>query len=328
MRMPRVVLALATLFAVTPALSQSGIPNYPTGATELRYYNDGPWAATMTPVPNCLTKPLVGGLTTPLDCEIYHPASLGTNPDAPGVTNFEHPVILWGNGTGAALPGAYSYLFEHLASWGFVVIRTTDATAGNGQSLLDARNYLAALDANPASAFHGRLDLAHVGAAGHSQGAAGAINAMNASAGAIRTAVTFHLPFNAACVLPCVNEAALTNASQGSIFFVSGTLDLISRDTQLLPGTLSSNTAFYNATPAALAKAKAMLVGGAHNDVTGSPNCVLLCNNGVHGYLGYPTAWLMWQLRGASDGHDAFRNPGGEIFQPSANWQGVVSNIN
>lgn len=328
MRMPRIILALATLFAVTPALAQSGIPNYPTGSTELKYYADGPWAVTMTPVSGCLTKPLLGGLTTPLNCEIYHPVGLGTNPDAPGVTDFRHPIIIWGNGSGAALPGAYSYLFEHLASWGFVIIRTNDPTAGSGQTMIDAMNYMIARDGNPASIFHGRLDTGHIGAVGHSQGAAGAINAMNASAGAIRTVVTFHLPFNAACVLPCVDEAALAGASQGSIFFVSGTLDLISRDTQLLPGPLSSNTAFYNATPAALAKAKAILSGGAHNDITGSPGCLLLCNNGVHGYLGFPTAWMMWQLRGASDGHDAFRSATGEIFQASTNWQNVVSNIN
>jgi hypothetical protein len=91
---------------------------------------------------------------------------------------------------------------------------------------------------------------------------------------------------------------------------------------------LNSNTSFYNATPAGLTKAKAILKGGAHDDITGDPTCVLLCSNGVYGYLGYPTAWLMWQLQGAADGPDAFRQPDGEIFRETVNWQGMISNVN
>lgn len=325
MKLPKLVLTLGALFALGPAQSQA--PNYPAQPTELKYYSDGPWQTTMTRVESCFTKNVIGELAQSLDCEIYHPTALGTNPDQPGAS-FAHPIVVWGNGTGAALPGAYAYWLEHLASWGFVVIRTNDAIAGSGETLVGSMNYLLARNTDPTSIFFGKLDAARVGAAGHSQGAAGALNAMNMSGGTIRTAVTFHLPFNAACVLPCVDEASLAAATQGSVFFVSGTNDIISRDTQLLPGPLSSNTAFYNVTPSALTKAKAILIGGAHNDITGSPGCLLLCNRGVHGYLGYPTAWLMWRLQGASDGHDAFRNATGEIFAAGASWQGVVSNAN
>jgi hypothetical protein len=208
------------------------------------------------------------------------------------------------------------------------VVRTTAATAGSGQTVLDSAAYLVARNADAASIFYGKLDTANIGAVGHSQGAAGAINAMNLSNGSIRTAVTFELPFNSACILPCVDEQLLASASQGSVFFVAGTNDPISRDTQLIPGPLNSNTAFYNATPSALTKVKAMLKGAMHNDVTGEPTCVLLCQNGVYGYLGYPTAWLMWQLRGASDGHDAFRSSNGEILQETANWESILSNVN
>lgn len=281
----------------------------------------------MTRVEGCFTKPVIGGLVQSLDCEIHHPAALGTNPDQPGAS-FAHPIVVWGNGTGAALPDAYSYWLEHLASWGFVVIRTNDATAGGGGSLISSMDYLLARNTDPASIFFGKLDASRIGAAGHSQGAAGALNAMNMSGGAIRTAVTFHLPFNSACLLPCVDEASLAAATQGSVFFVSGTQDIISRDTQLVPGPLNSNTAFYNATPTTLTKAKAILTGGAHNDITGSPDCLLLCNRGVNFYLGYPTAWLMWQLRDASDGRDAFRSTTGEIFATGTNWQSVMSNAN
>lgn len=326
MKTPALILALAACFTSTAAPAQA-TPNHPSLPIELKYHGDGPWAVTMTEAANCATKTVIGEIATPLSCEIYHPSALGTDPAEPGTSDFKHPIVLWGNGTGAVRPGAYAYWLSHLASWGFVVIRTDDATAGSGQTLLASLDYLVARDADPASIFHGKLDTAKVGAVGHSQGGAGALNAMTKSNGAIRTAVTFHLPFNLACVLPCVDAAALAAATQGSVLFVSGTLDPISRDTQLIPGPLNSNTAFYDATPGLLVKAKAMLKGASHNDITGTPTCALLCTNGVYGYLGYPTAWLMWRLRGATDGHDAFATPGGEIFQETDNWQGVVSNV-
>ena len=45
---------------------------------------------------------------------IYRPASLGANGE-------RHPIITWGNGTGAS-PETYAGLCRHLASYGFVVI--------------------------------------------------------------------------------------------------------------------------------------------------------------------------------------------------------------
>jgi hypothetical protein len=323
-------LVVSACVLAAPVLSQSGsVPNYPTQPIELKYFDDGPWEVSVTQVADCVSKVIVANtLVLPLQCEIYHPTELGSDPGVPVSSGFKHPIVVWGNGTGAMLPGAYSYWLAHLASWGFVVIRTSDPTAGNGQTLLDSMDYLIARNGDPASVYYDKLDTDHIGAAGHSQGAAGAINAMNTSNGQIRAALAIHLPFNFACVLPCVDEQKLIGATAGSIFYVSGTLDPISPDTQLLPGPLNSNMAFYSATPAALTKVKAILKGGAHDDVTGKPTCTLLCSNGVYGYLGYPTAWLMWRLRDAADGRDAFKSPDGEIFQETQNWQGVASNVN
>src|SRR5688500_20303758 len=50
-------------------------------------------------------------------CTIHRPSTLGQN----GVT---HPVILWGNGTGAT-PSTYSALLSHWASHGFIVAAAT-----------------------------------------------------------------------------------------------------------------------------------------------------------------------------------------------------------
>ena len=49
--------------------------------------------------------------------------------------------------------------------------------------------------------------------------------------------------------------------------------------------------------------------------------------NGVYGYLGYPTAWFMFQLQGDGYAHGAFVNGTGEMFSETKNWERVASNV-
>jgi hypothetical protein len=51
------------------------------------------------------------------------------------------------------------------------------------------------------------------------------------------------------------------------------------------------------------------------------------CAIGVYGYLGYPTAWFMWKLQGATDAPAAFKSVGGEFTQANAGWKVNLSNI-
>lgn len=102
-------------------------------------------------------------------CTVHRPAVLGQN----GVT---HPVILWGNGTGAA-PGVYGALLSHLASHGFIAAAANTTNAGNGSQMLACLDALAAANNTPGSPFFTRVDTASVGASGHSQGGAGTIMA-------------------------------------------------------------------------------------------------------------------------------------------------------
>src|SRR2546423_3878098 len=101
---------------------------------------------------------------------IYRPSSLGTL----GCTT--HPVILWGNGTGAT-PSFYDALLRHWASHGFIVAAANTGMAYSGKEMVAGLDYLAAQNQKPGSVFLGRVDTAHVAAAGHSQGGGGAINA-------------------------------------------------------------------------------------------------------------------------------------------------------
>jgi len=57
---------------------------------------------------------------------VYYPEDLET-------VEKKYPAVVMLNGTGV-LPKKYKALFEHLASWGFIVIGTDDGSSGVGKS--------------------------------------------------------------------------------------------------------------------------------------------------------------------------------------------------
>ena len=227
--------------------------------------------------------------------DLYYPTNLGAG-------GFSHPIITWGNGTNGSA-AAVDYLLRHFASWGFVIVATEDKNTGAGQTILDAANYMVGQNGNSASIFYHKLNVSQIGAVGHSQGAGGVINAAIKSGGLIKTVIPLELPAQGWCILNLPTCADSKNLTSGSVFFVDGSADtLISPPTQP-PGTLGEQSiaAYYNAVPAGVGKVKGTLIGPNHNDVTGQPDCkkaAFPCVNGVYGYLGYPTAWLMYQLQG------------------------------
>lgn len=101
------------------------------------------------------------------ECTIFRPAVLGEN-------GLRHPVVIWGNGTGAT-PASYQVILNHFASHGFVVAAANTANAGSGQEMLNCLAYLENEANKPASPYRGTLNLKRIAAAGHSQGAVGTI---------------------------------------------------------------------------------------------------------------------------------------------------------
>lgn len=313
-----VLLAMVFLAVGAPALAANP-PNYPTGAIELKYYAPGPWAVTSATGFGCCDS-------TGHKFDVWYPKDLGRN-------GFRHPIVTWGNGTGA-IPSQYAYLLSHLASWGFVVIASESQNTGTGQEILDAANYMVARSRDASSIFFGVLATGRIGAAGHSQGASGVLNAMTKSGGAITTAIPIELPAQIWCSTNTPTCADTRNLTGGSIFLVNGSADIvISPSTQLLPwqvAGLQSYAAYYEATPASVAKVWGTLNGPNHNDVQGQPDCAAAswpCTNGVYGYLGYPTAWLMDRLQGDTYAHGAFIDGTGELFHETVNWSNQESNI-
>jgi hypothetical protein len=315
---------MLTLSSFAEASSAAAPGTYaPSGSIERKYYADGPARPLRFSSEKCDRRGHV--------CDVWYPSDIAQGrPRA---------VVLWANGTSDAPvePKVYDYLLAHLATWGFVVIATRDPKTGYGDTVLDSLDHLKRLSGDGTSPLYHRIDVGRVGVAGHSQGATGAINAMLKSNGAVKTSVAFQLPRQIWCSPAdlCVKTEDLKAAKRGSIFYVGGTFDvIISPDRQLFGGKLNSLTAYYDATPDGILKAKALVELANHNDILGKPSCAtaeqgggpLTCTLGVYGYLGLPTAWLAWQLQGAGEAGAAFRSRTGELFSARA-WSGQKSNV-
>ncbi|MFD4315543.1 alpha/beta hydrolase family protein [Streptomyces sp. NPDC058548] len=99
----------------------------------------------------------------------YYPRNMGQSGE-------RHPVVIWGNGTGA-VPGIYSSLLRHWASQGFIVAAANTPTSNFAISMRAGIDVLEHRNADSSSKFHGKVDLDHIASAGHSQGGAAAVNA-------------------------------------------------------------------------------------------------------------------------------------------------------
>lgn len=225
---------------------------------------------------------------------VHYPTNLG----AGGV---DHPIVTWGNGTNA-VPSQYTGVLNQLASWGFVAIASTDTTTGGGTEVLAAANYLVTQSSTSGSIFQNNLDTANVGAAGHSQGASGALNAAVLSNGLIDTVMTNAMPNPI-----WVSAEHVTDFSQlsATVFLTSGTSDVVI-------STASGNAGYYDQVTGGAARAR--LKGAGHNTIQGTGG----------GFLGYMTAWFRYQLEGDTTARGAFAGGSPEL-PTNTNWQNVAT---
>ena len=100
----------------------------------------------------------------------YYPAELE-------IENKTYPVVVMVNGTGV-YASKYPALFKHLASWGFIVIGNEDPSTCSGDSADATLAYLLNQNDDPGSVFYQKVDTAHIGITGHSQGGVGVFNAV------------------------------------------------------------------------------------------------------------------------------------------------------
>ena len=101
----------------------------------------------------------------------YYPADLEGSGE-------QWPAVVFVNGTGV-YASKYPALFQHLASWGFIVLGNEDPGTFSGDSADATLAWLLEEKDNPDSVFYQRVDTDRLGLSGHSQGGVGVFNAIS-----------------------------------------------------------------------------------------------------------------------------------------------------
>jgi hypothetical protein len=163
--------------------------------------------------PNGCADPAAPPASRPFTYVYPSPPALGSLGD--------HPIITWGNPTNDAYADPESQrnstcywesFLRLVASWGFVVVSANTGQTGSGNEMRLAAGDLIARNGNMGSVFYQKLDTSSIAAAGHSQGAIGAINAVLDAPGAFESVLAVSTPdredmlwHNGGCSLPCID---------------------------------------------------------------------------------------------------------------------------
>ena len=273
---------------------QAATAHHPGYPVEAAYTEPGPYATTTGTVTDGAGNAIY---------DLYYPedyAALG----------FKSPIVTWGNGTWG-IPPYYSTLLGHLASYGFSVIGTTSQETGSGVEIGDAAHYLVTQAGTAGSAFYGNLDVTRVAAAGHSQGAGGATLAALNNPALIKTLMTFSLPITYWLNGPSI--AQLTRPA-----FLTSTHGIF--DSVIAPPVIER--IFYETLTVPAALGIILDSDGKRADHASIEDTAYGGNPG--GELGYPTAWLAYQLRSDPTAAAAFTGAHPELVSNS-NWPGSAA---
>lgn len=221
----------------------------------------------------------------------YYPAQLEDSGD-------QWPAVVFVNGTGV-YAAKYPALFRHLASWGFIVLGNEDPGTFSGDSTDATLAWLLEQNGDPDSVFYQKVDTAHMGLSGHSQGGVGVFNAISEQPnGGLYT---------------CAVSLSPTQEDLAAALNIPYDLSKTVIPTLVLAGT--SNDVI---TPEGMEKLYGKL---------GGPKAMALRTDTDHGSMlysgdGYVTAWLMYWLRGDEEAGKAFWGEAPELAG-NPNWRGV-----
>jgi pimeloyl-ACP methyl ester carboxylesterase len=246
--------------------------------------------------------------------QIFRPASYAS-------LGFASPIITWGNGT-SAVPGLYTTLLSHFASYGFTVIASTLESTGSGREMDAGLHYLVTQNGAAGNVYSGHLNVDKIAAVGHSQGADGAARVAEFDP-AVTTLLTFSLP---------ASYLALANADCPTAADCTANLELVKQPTflmstygfadSLIDNPEESAELEYNDLPGQAAMGIIAISDGKQADHSSNQDVEDGGNPG--GELGYATAWLEYQLRGNPFAATAFTGPDPEITI-NPNWPGSVT---
>jgi len=215
----------------------------------------------------------------------YYPSNIATD-------SAKHPVIIWGNGT-FAFPVIYDGLLKHWASHGFIVAAANTAFSNTGLEMRTGIDTLTKWNGQDGSPFKGKVDLGNIGAAGHSQGGAGAINAT------LDPRVKTTIPIQP-------GPLALPSYLHGPTLYLAGQYDVI-----VFPALVQ---AFYN---------NSEHVPAIYAELAGATHFTTIGDGG--GFRGITTAWFALQLQNDERARGLFYGPNCGICSGST-WLNVKRN--
>lgn len=234
----------------------------------------------------------------------------------------EWPIVVMANGTGVPA-SRYEPIFQHLASWGFVVIGNEQQASWQGDGSEGALELLIRLNEDPESAFYQKLDLECVGAAGHSQGAIGAINGVTSQPNGWRYKALYTASTPSSRYAMTLNWNYDVSKIQIPYFMAAGTglldageegLPEVVEDTQEISiSPLWSQEENYSLIPNTTPKLRARRTSADHAEMLPWGD-------------GYMTAWFMYWLQGDQEAGEAFVGEGAEILSNPC-WQDLEKNI-
>lgn len=223
--------------------------------------------------------------------EIFYPAELASQ-------NKKYPVIVVCNGTGWTASKS-KHIYEHYASWGFIVIGNEEAYSWNAFGAEMAIRHLQRLNDNQTindkeNIFYQKIDFDNIGIIGHSQGGVGVFNAI--------TNTEHKDIYKAAIALSPTNK----ELAQGLEWpYDAAKIEI---PIMLVSGEGGGDDWVVN------------LEGltDIYDDIN-SQKVMLRRKNTPHGETqysedGYVTAWFMWQLQGDQEAAKAFVGDSAEIL--------------
>ena len=236
---------------------------------------------------------------------IYYPAELTSS-------GKQYPLVMVVNGSQTP---ARTYLpfFERLASWGFIVVGNDDPQPGTGETASFTLDYVL-----NQSKIKDNVDKSNMGAAGYSQGGAGAINAVTK----FENSKLYSTLFTGSAAYPMlamsmgwsydpadINVSYFMTASTGTSDDM-GKPDSNAEYNGVSP--LQALKEVYNTLPDSLAKVRGRCVNAEHGDMQLRTD-------------GYMTAWMLWQLQDDEDAAKVFVGDDAEILT-NALWQDIEKN--
>lgn len=233
--------------------------------------------------------------------KIWYPSQLKQNDD-------KYPIVLFVNGTGVPYT-KYSATFEHLASWGFVVIGNDDPNTGSGKSTSITLDFIVSLNNNKESIFYNKLDVHNIGVSGHSQGGVGAINAVtefensNSFKSIYTASTTSHSMIDSWNLKGWNYDTSKVNIPY---FMVAGTGKTDANTITPLDSLIKNYESLSDKVPVVMARRKDV----DHGDM-------LIYADG------YMTAWFRYTLMNDKTAGNIFSGDSPEILNNLNNWQDI-----